>query len=142
MNEFIDFLLKNWALTALFFCLLISVFVYEARNQGFGSKIDAASLVQKMNNDATKIYDIRSATAFQSGHISGSKMIAEDKIKSDMSNLVSEDKVTVLVCDNGQKSGALVGQLKKQMKGRDIVLLSGGVSEWKRQNLPLKKGKK
>ena len=104
MSEFIDFLLRNWVLTTLFFCLLIGVFIYESRLQGFGSRIAASSLVQKMNHDEAIVYDIRSATAYQAGHISGAKSLTEEKLKKEIIDSLGSKKTNVLVCDNGQKS--------------------------------------
>ena len=37
--------------------------------------------MQKMNHDEAVVYDIRSATAYQAGHISGAKSLTEEKNK-------------------------------------------------------------
>ena len=143
MNHFFDFLLQNWALSLLFFVLLLTFIAYEAKGQGFGLKIVAQELVRKMNDNAVKIYDIRGSDAFKAGHILSSKSVQE-------ADLLSEDGLmgklngaeAVIVCSNGAKSGRLVAQLKKKFNESELFVLSGGVDEWGRQNLPLQTGRK
>jgi rhodanese-related sulfurtransferase len=143
MNHFFDFLLQNWALSLLFFVLLLTFIAYEAKGQGFGLKIMAQELVRKMNDNAVKIYDIRSSDAFRVGHIFSSKSVQEADLLAE-GGLLSKlnGSGAVIVCSNGAKSGRLVSQLKKNFKESELFVLSGGVDEWGRQKLPLQAGKK
>jgi rhodanese-related sulfurtransferase len=143
MHEFINFLLRHYVLSSLFVILLLSVFVYEAMNQGYGSRISVQDLVSGMNAGTVSVFDIRANSTFADGHILDSKCVTADDLRQENGPLSGlAEKRAVIVCANGQKSGVLVAKLKTQFKSIDLVLLAGGVDAWSKQNMPLKKGKK
>ena len=146
MHEFFEFLMQYWYLSSLFLILFVSLIIYEAKSQGYGSRLTAQALVHTINAERSLVFDVRSSSDFEKGHILHSKSITPSDLSRDLSTLVRTDggdeKDVVLVCSNGQKSGKLQAQLKRQNKSINITLLAGGLNEWKRQNLPLKKGRK
>ena len=143
MHEFIDFVARHYVLSSVFVLLLILLVVHEATKQGIGSRLSAQALIGQMNAGEVVVFDIRDRSSFEQGHIIGSKCVSADKLKSENSPLSTiETTAGVIICDTGQKSGALVGALKSTFPELKLSLLAGGLAEWRRQNLPLKKGKK
>ncbi len=143
MHQFIDFVLRHYILSSVFIILIISLIVYEAINQGYGSRMGAQELVGKMNSGAVKVFDIRDKSAYASGHIIDSQCVTADELKSENGPLRDlAEQIAVIVCNNGQKSGVLVGKIKAASKNNNVALLAGGISEWSKQSLPLTKGKK
>ena len=143
MHQFIDFVLRHYILSSLFIILIISVLVYEAINQGYGSRMAAQELIAKMNANHVEVFDIRDKSAYVKGHIVDSTHVKTEQLNSEDGPLSGlSDKMAVIVCAKGQESGALVAKLKAATKNNNISLLAGGIAEWTKQGLPLKKGKK
>ena len=143
MHQFIDFVLRHYILCSLFIVLVISLLVYEAIGQGYGSRIIAQELIAKMNANQVAIFDIRDKSAYVKGHIVDSTNVKAEQLNAEDGPLSTlSDKMAVIVCAKGQESGVLVAKIKAASKHKNMALLAGGIAEWTQQGLPLKKGKK
>ena len=92
-----------------------------------------------MNHEGIKIFDIRSADAYKSGHIVDAQRISKDEFsKNNMQKL--KESPLALVCDTGTHSTALASEVKKQGFGQ-VMVLHGGIRSWQDADLPLVKGK-
>ncbi len=90
----------------------------------FGKKVDYAQLLK----EGALIVDVRSKGEFQSGHVKGSMNIPLDQIKSNAQSLKKKNKVLILCCASGMRSGSATSILKKE----GIECYNGG--GWKKVN--------
>ena len=104
---------------------------------GGGMAVQAQELINLMNNHGAAVIDIRDPSAFKKGHLINSKNIQADQLVAKMTS-GSRNKETpiILVCSAGKNSAPLAVNLKKAGFQR-VSLLSGGIDEWKRQELPV-----
>lgn len=138
MNFFV-FIAQEWILVSV---LIVLVYFYYWRERSkSGLPLSAHETTLLLNKDAALIVDLREAADFRAGHIVNSLNIPYNKIITDTSELAShKDKILILVDKLGQHAGTVGRKLGKE--GFQVRRLSGGISEWQAQNLPLSKGKK
>jgi rhodanese-related sulfurtransferase len=115
------------------------VYVLRERSQS-GTPITTNELTALVNRDAAVIVDIRPSVEFKLGHLVDSLNIPYERIVSESGLLEKHRTKMIIVVDKmGQYSGMAGRQLIKQ--GYEVRRLSGGISEWQTQNLPLVKHK-
>jgi rhodanese-related sulfurtransferase len=137
--NFFVFIAQEWILVSV---LIVLVYFYYWRERSkSGLPLSAHETTLLLNKDAALIVDLREAADFRAGHIVNSLNIPYNKIITDTSELAShKDKILILVDKLGQHAGTVGRKLGKE--GFQVRRLSGGISEWQAQNLPLSKGKK
>ena len=142
MDRIVEFTINH---TLLVSALLVSFFVLvfsEIRRKATAvSAVDPTAAVALINNDAT-IIDLRSAEAFDRGHIVKARNIAMDELAAKMTRLEAlKDKPIVAVCDSGITSNRAIATLKEA--GFDSVYnLKGGMAAWSQAGMPVVSGKK
>jgi rhodanese-related sulfurtransferase len=130
---------EQWVLLSLLLVLIYTFFFME-RARG-GKPIASSELVKLMNSDQAILVDVRAANDYQAGHIHGAVNIPYAKTESRMSELHKQrGKLIVLVDQMGQHAGTAGKVLSKD--GYDVRRLTGGMSEWQHQNMPVVQGKK
>ena len=106
-----------------------------------GKPIGSSELVTLMNSDQAILVDVRAANDYQAGHIHGAINIPYAKTESRMSELHKHrNKLIVLVDQMGQHAGTAGKVLSKD--GYNVRRLTGGMSDWQHQNMPVVQGKK
>ncbi|WP_295486356.1 rhodanese-like domain-containing protein [uncultured Pseudomonas sp.] len=132
----IQFATDHFILVAIFFILLILLLLNEIRRGG--QSLSNGQLTALVNADKGVVIDIRPGKEYAAGHIVGALNIPQDKIASRMAELEKhKDKTLIIVDAMGQQSGTVCRDLLKA--GYAAAKLSGGVSSWKADNLPLVK---
>ncbi|MFJ4441379.1 rhodanese-like domain-containing protein [Pseudomonas sp. CC120222-01a] len=132
----IQFATDHYILVAIFVVLLVALLVNELRRGG--QSLSNGQLTALVNADKALVIDIRPSKEYSAGHIVGALNIPQDKIANRMTELEKHKEKTLIVVDAmGQQSGAVCGELIKA--GYTAAKLSGGVSSWKADNLPLVK---
>ncbi|MFO1389345.1 rhodanese-like domain-containing protein [Cellvibrio sp.] len=136
--SFFQFLIQEWMLTSL---LAVLVIVYTMRERvKSGVPITNNQLTALVNADKAVVLDIRPSAEFKAGHLVDAINIPYERINSDLATLEKYKSKTIIIVDKmGQYAGTAGRQLAKE--GFDVRRLSGGISEWQNQNLPLVKGK-
>jgi rhodanese-related sulfurtransferase len=136
--NFFQFLLQEWILTSL---LAVLIIVYTMRERvKSGVPVTNNQLTALVNSDKAIILDIRPSAEFKAGHLVDAINIPYDRINSDLATLEKYKSKTIIIIDKmGQYAGIAGRQLAKE--GFEVRRLSGGISEWQNQNLPLVKGK-
>ena len=136
--SFFQFLIQEWMLTSLLAALVI---VYTMRERvKSGVPITNNQLTALVNADKAVVLDIRPTAEFKAGHLVDAINIPYERINSDLATLEKYKSKTVIIVDKmGQYAGTAGRQLAKE--GFEVRRLSGGISEWQNQNLPLVKGK-
>ncbi|BBH43868.1 rhodanese-like domain-containing protein [Pseudomonas sp. KU43P] len=132
----IQFATDHYILVAIFVVLLVALLVNEIRRGG--QSLSNGQLTALVNADKALVIDIRPTKDYSAGHIVGAVNIPQDKLANRMAELDKHKEKTLIVVDAmGQQSGMICRDLLKA--GYTAAKLSGGVSSWKADNLPLVK---
>ncbi len=136
--NFLNFVMQEWILVSGL-AILIMVYSWSERIKS-GVPISTHELTKLLNSEKAIVLDIRATAEFKAGHLVDSVNIPHEKINTDATMLEKYKTKTIIIIDKmGQHSGHVGRLLAKQ--GYDVRRLSGGISEWQGQNLPLIKGK-
>lgn len=120
------------------FVVLLALFVRNETQRG-GQTVSAQQLVDMVNREDALVLDVRDKKDYEAGHIVDSVNIPYSALESRLTELNDyQDKPVVVACKMGQHSGAAGTLLRKN--GFEVVRrLTGGVAEWRNQNLPVVK---
>jgi len=100
--------------------------------------IDAATLQAKLNEKPKPlVLDVREPSEYSAGHIAGSTLIPSHQLAGRMSEL-PKDREIICVCASGSRSSSAARQLMSN--GYNVLNMSGGMGQWQRAKLPVKKG--
>lgn len=101
--------------------------------------IDAAGAQEKLRaKPAPLVLDVRQAEEFKTGHIQGATLIPLNELSARL-NQLPRDREIICVCASGSRSGTATRQLMGA--GYNAVNLRGGMNDWQRAGLPVKRGK-
>jgi rhodanese-related sulfurtransferase len=135
MAQFVEFFSNHLGLSAMWVISLGAIVFYHQRtgSQGVGSQ----QLVMLINRKGAVVVDVREKKEFEVGHIVDSINIPLAKLKQRLTELKKhQEKPVVVVCKLGQHSGEAAKTL--QEAGHvEVYKLTGGLTEWKAQSLPL-----
>ncbi|MFJ4395322.1 rhodanese-like domain-containing protein [Pseudomonas sp. NPDC089396] len=132
----IQFATDHYILVAIFVVLLVALLVNEISRGG--KSLSNGQLTALVNADKALVIDIRPSKDYSAGHIVGAVSIPQDKLANRMAELDKHKEKTLIIVDAmGQQSGMVCRDLLKA--GYTAAKLSGGVSSWKADNLPLVK---
>ena len=139
MAQFFEFI-GNHPLLVGTFVVLLALFVRNELSRG-GRSVSAQELVNLVNNEGAVVVDVRDAKDFETGHIVGAVNIPHAAIESRVDELAKyREQPVVIACKMGQHSGA-AGTVLRKAGFENVARLTGGVAEWRNQNLPVVKGK-
>ena len=135
MDTFIFFLISHYYLSAPLFLLIILLISSNAKKGG--RRISSQELVALSNQEKILIVDLRPSDDFNAGRITNSINIPFKDLNNRSHEIPSNgEKQIALICEMGSNSGNAGEQLMK-LGFKDILILRGGISEWKMDNLPL-----
>ena len=101
--------------------------------------LNAQELSEKLKGDTHPlVVDVREPEEYQEGHIAQSKLIPLGELHHHLNEL-PKDKEIVCVCASGSRSSAATKQLVNA--GYKAINMNGGMYNWQRAGLPVKKGK-
>ena len=136
LAKFLEFITVHYVLSGTFILLLVLLIIQQSRNAG--RNLSSRELTAMVNRDEAFILDIRPKKEFSTGHIAGSVNISNDQLKDKMVELDKhKDKTIIVVCASGLNAGAACAELKKA--GFTAARLSGGITGWRSENLPVVK---
>ena len=136
LAKFLEFITAHYVLSGTFIVLVVLLIVQQSRNAG--RNLSSRELTAMVNRDEAFILDIRPKKEFSTGHIVGSVNISNDQLKDKMTELEKhKDKTIIVVCASGLNAGAACAELKKA--GFTAARLSGGITGWRSENLPVVK---
>ncbi|MDD9888748.1 MAG: rhodanese-like domain-containing protein [Gammaproteobacteria bacterium] len=135
MGQFVEFIGNHLVLSTLWVATLGTIIMYHQRTSA--SSVGPQQAVMLINRQDAVVVDVRDKKEFDTGHIVDSINIPLAKLKQRITELKKhKEKPVVVVCKLGQQSGDAAKTL--QEAGHDEVYrLSGGLTEWKAQSLPL-----
>tara|TARA_B100000927_G_scaffold232921_1_gene193122 strand:- start:1801 stop:2205 length:405 start_codon:yes stop_codon:yes gene_type:complete len=132
--ELINFLIEHY-----FFSLplLVTIFLLiNASSKKGGRKITPQNLISLANDDNAFVIDLRDSEQFQSGHITGSINIPFLNLNKRSNEIPQDKEAVILVCEMGSVSPN-AGEILMKEGYKDLLILKGGINEWRLQNLPL-----
>lgn len=137
-----DFLFYQNTIYFLAFALVSGIMLAlpNVRKGGFGGQSNMLSTkeaVQMANKSAAIFIDIRSAEEYKNGSIPQARNIPMDELEEKTASL-SKSKPIILVCNMGRTAQKAAVTLKKR-NFEEVHVLSGGLSAWTQDGLPLKK---
>jgi rhodanese-related sulfurtransferase len=136
LANLIEFATTHFVLSGLFVTFLALLIFTEARKGG--QSLSSRELTALVNSEQGVVLDIRGQKDYSAGHIVGALNIPFEKLASRMVELDKHKAKTLIVVDAmGQHAGAVCRDLKKA--GFTAGKLSGGISGWRGDNLPLVK---
>lgn len=135
MAQFIEFVGNHWILSGLWLVLLVAFIVH--RNKTSAQAVGPQQAVMLINRANAVVLDVRDKKEFDAGHLVDALSIPVTKLSASMGQLDKfKDRPIIVICKMGQHS-ADACKLLKQAGFTQVVRLSGGMAEWKAQNLPL-----
>ncbi|MEH6649554.1 MAG: rhodanese-like domain-containing protein [Motiliproteus sp.] len=138
MEQLIEFATNHWQLVAALAATLALLAFTESRKGG--SSISTHTAVKLINKENAAVIDIRKKKEFSTGHITNAINIPYADMDSRLGELEKHrNKPVIIVCNLGQTASGAVKKLT-EAKFENVVRLSGGIAEWKTQNLPVVKG--
>lgn len=135
--DFFVFISEQWILVSVLL-VLIYLFAINERIKS-GRPISVHAVTRMLNAEEAVLLDVRDSKEFKAGHIAGALNIPNSKLQDKVGELEAHREQIIIVADKvGQQAGA-VGR-KLQQQGFKVFRLTGGMMEWKNQNLPVVKG--
>jgi rhodanese-related sulfurtransferase len=132
----IEFATNHYILVGIFVVLLALLLAHTM--QGGGRSLSTGELTALVNKDAGVVVDIRPAKDYAAGHIVGAINIPQDKLAARTGELEKHKAKTIILVDaQGQHAGTHAREMLKT--GFTAAKLSGGISSWRADNLPLVK---
>ncbi|MDI1301813.1 MAG: rhodanese-like domain-containing protein [bacterium] len=137
MDRFIEFVTHHYLLAGTLAVFAIAFLVTEFSRGG--KSVSPQGLSTLANQRNALLIDIRDATEFRAGHITGSENISASHIASHIGQLKTDPaRPIVIICNLGQSAGT-IGQQLIAAGLTEVYKLEGGISNWKSQSLPLVK---
>lgn len=139
---YIDFITEYWYLFAMLFAIVFLLGMDPAQRRASGSKnLTPAELPQLQFRENAVVVDLNEKDKFKQGHVSQAINIPFSRLNDSLEKLRKhQSKPVILICETGTSSRKAAAVLKKN-DFSDIYVLNGGLASWKRENLPLEKGR-
>ena len=137
MDQLLEFVTNHLVLVGTFAALL-ALFILNETKRG-GQSVSAQQLVNLVNKEDALVLDVRDKKEYEAGHIVDALNIPYSSLESRVDELKKfKERPIVVTCRMGQHSGTVGTQLRKQGFAR-VLWLTGGITEWRNQNLPVVK---
>jgi len=134
--KLIEFVSTHYYLSGVFVALLALLAFNELRRGG--RSLSNRELTSMVNSGEAVVLDVRAKKEFDGGRIVDSLNIPHDKLVNRLSELEKHKAKTLIVVDAaGQHAGTCARELEKA--GFKAARLSGGISGWRGDNLPVVK---
>ncbi len=140
MDQFIDFLYKEWPYTIalIFILILIGRSFIEPIMSGM-KDIKPQDAVRLINDENTLVLDVRLDKEFKEGHILDATHIPLGALESRIKEISAKKSDPVLIyCQTGARTKQAGGILKKH-GFETMYSLEGGLNSWLNANFPVNK---
>ena len=132
--ELINFLIEHFYLSGPLLIVIVLLIISNARKGG--KKISTQQLISLCNQDKAFLIDLRDSESFKNGSITNSFNIPSNDLIRRSNEINQKEKSIVLICEMGSVSPNS-GELLQKDGFEDILILKGGINQWKMDNLPL-----
>ena len=132
--ELINFLIEHFYLSGPLLIVIVLLIISNARKGG--KKISTQQLISLCNQDKAFLIDLRDSESFKNGSITNSFNIPSNDLIRRSNEINQKEKSIVLICEMGSVSPNS-GELLQKEGFENILILKGGINQWKMDNLPL-----
>ena len=142
MNIFIEFVVEYWYLFAMLAVIIVMLSLDPAARGASGAKpISPLQLPQVQSRSSAIVIDVNETETYRTGHISQAINLPFSQFRESLGKLKKhKGKPIIITCTTGTNSNKAAATLKKN-EYTDLYILTGGLTAWKKENLPLEKGK-
>lgn len=139
MNHLVPFVIQNWYLVVLLIVLIVAYLALEFRDRSHGvAHVSPQRAVILSNREKATYIDVRPQAAFEEGHIADAIHAPGGELAVSPVVLKKLKKSPVIVvCQKGISAKPAAAKLKKE--GFEAYVLSGGLTAWKQDQMPLVK---
>ncbi|GGO87988.1 sulfurtransferase [Marinobacterium nitratireducens] len=135
MENLFEFVTNHLYLVAAWVVTVVLLLLNESRKGG--TSVTPSQAVTLINKEDAVVIDIRSKKEWAEGHITSALNVPMADLDKRIGELEKhKSKPLIVVCNLGQTAGAATKKLKAAGFEK-VSRLSGGMTEWKGQNLPV-----
>ena len=137
MENVIEFI-GNHTMMVVAWAFTLAMLIFTERMKG-GKSVTAAEATRLINKEDAVVLDIRAQKDFSTGHLTNSINIPLADFDRRMSELNQyKEKPIIVVCNMGQTAGTACRKMKSA-GFTQAMRLTGGISEWRHQSMPVVK---
>ena len=137
MDQIIEFIGNHPFMVAAWVLTLVMFLLFERSKAG--KAVTPAQATNLINKEDAIVLDIRPKKEWATGHITGARHIPLADLDRRLDELGKfKQRPVIVVCNLGQTAGTATRKLKAA-GFENPVRLSGGMTEWKGQSLPIVK---
>lgn len=138
MQEFLDFLIRHWALSLVAIVLIVMLLGNEmTRGLQKFQNLTAAELARLIGREQVVLIDVREPDEFRGEHIKGAQHIPLGSLPAKLTDLEKHKADQVLLyCRSGNRSSAAASMMVKA-GFTNVGHLAGGIMAWKAENYPV-----
>ena len=141
MQQLVEFSTNHVFLVSALVALIVLVVVNEVRIKSGGASVNPADAIRLINNGAL-VLDVRGAPQFEKGHVVSARNMPLTELDKSIDSIERyKDKPILVYCDSGGSGGQAAAKLRKNAFAK-VSNLQGGLTAWRRENLPLETGRK
>ena len=138
MSQLFEFVGNHPILVGIF-AVLLTLFIRNETQRG-GRGVSPQELVNLVNKEGAVVLDVRDSKEFAAGHIVDAVNVPHTSLEGRLAELEKyKEKPVTIVCKMGQHAGT-AGAMLRKAGFASVSRLSGGMTEWRNQNLPVVKG--
>ncbi len=138
----IEFIQQNWHLFAALVVIIVLLILDPIRRRSGGiESVSAVQLPQLMNHEGAIVVDVGESSEYKKGHIPKAINMPISQLKSNLGRLEkykNKSRPIVLSSRANQHANRAASILKKN-DFSNIYTLSGGLTAWEKENLPLER---
>lgn len=136
----VEFVTQNWYLFLALVVILGLLIAEPLIKQASGVKSVSVFELPQLTRDKSVIVDVSDPADYKKGHIPEAINVTAKSLSKDQKPIEKHKKKNViLVCRTGNKSQS-TGKLLRGNGFENVYVLSGGMSAWEKENLPVKRG--
>lgn len=136
--SFTTFFQSQWPWFILLGAMVLILLILEYIEKGHGLKVLSMQEGIRLLNDRKAChFDLRTPEEFNQGHIANTQNTPSDTLEKNPETLIKKkDTPVLLICEHNYQASKIGKKLKKQGYS-NIHILIGGLSTWRKENLPL-----
>jgi rhodanese-related sulfurtransferase len=140
MERLLEYVSHHMLLSGLAVAMALAVLAYELRNRGQNFAALQPQEAIRLMNQGAQVVDLRDATAFAAGHVTGARNLAPEQRDGAAESLKKfKDRMLVLYCEEGSQAASLTRQLHANGFTK-VFNMRGGLAAWRAEGLPLQRG--
>jgi rhodanese-related sulfurtransferase len=142
MSRFLEYISHHPLLAAITLIVAAIAVAFELWQRSRGSSGLSNNEAIALQNKGALLLDVRSADEYAGGHIVDARHIEVSQLSANIDTIKKyREKPVIVYCESGARSAAAVKTLKDNGFAQ-VFNLSGGLAQWRQDNLPLNRATK